>query len=235
MSYNDGYNNSGNGGGRHGAADDYYSGNGQNDSYDNRGGNNYSSGGGNSGYDNRGSGGNEGRYNDTRYDDNSQSRYSSQNDNYNGALSHAQQHDSGDNSSLFSQALSFLNQNKDRISNSNINEEQAVKAHQSLYGGGSGGNTQHDSQTLGAGAAMQALKMFTSQGSSGGSGVSAGGDKNQLIGLAMAQASKLWDQQGGSAVCSFALNPLREVQFTNYRPSSPATSNLPSTPPRRWP
>jgi hypothetical protein len=80
MSYND-YN----GGGGHGARDEYYSDNRRDDGY----------------------GRSEGRYNDTRYDDTAQNRYSSQNDDYSGALSHAQQHDndSDKNSSFFSQAL----------------------------------------------------------------------------------------------------------------------------------
>lgn len=38
-----------------------------------------------------------------------------------------------------------------------------VGAHQAMYGGGQGGQQQgnHSSETVGAGAAMQALKMFT--------------------------------------------------------------------------
>lgn len=71
-----------------------------------------------------------------------------------------------------------------------------------MYGSGSS-NEKHDSNTVGAGAAMQALKMFAggneSSGSSGG-----GMDKNKLIGLAMAQAGKLWDEKngsGGDVVC----------------------------------
>jgi hypothetical protein len=71
-----------------------------------------------------------------------------------------------------------------------------------MYGSG-GDNKTHDSNTVGAGAAMQALKMFTGGGNSGSSG-NEGGDKNKLIGLAMAQAGKLWDEKngsGGNVVC----------------------------------
>lgn len=71
-----------------------------------------------------------------------------------------------------------------------------MQSHQQLYNGGGGGygqeQQQHDSKSLGAGAAMQALKMFTS----GGGGSS--GDKNEFIGMAMAQASKLWEEKSGS-------------------------------------
>ena len=64
-------------------------------------------------------------------------------------------------------------------------------------------------QTIGAGAAMQALKMFTgggehAQGMGGhGSGMGAGSagggsSEGKFIGMAMAQASKLFDEQSGS-------------------------------------
>ncbi|GAD94252.1 hypothetical protein AFUA_8G05650 [Paecilomyces variotii No. 5] len=211
MSYRDDYNDRseyGRGGGGGGYGRDEYSDNNRRDDYGSRGGD-YGGGreGGNYGssrndeYESRGGSGGD-RYNDTRYDDTPHNRYSSQDDDYSGAVSHAQRHDddSDKNSSFFSQAVSFLNQNKDRVSsNSDIDEEQAVKAHKSLFGGGGDSNQQHDSQSVGAGAAVQALKTFT-QGGSGGSGLGGGGDeKSQLIGMAMAQASKLWDQQGGNA------------------------------------
>ena len=115
-------------------------------------------------------------------------------------MSHAQQHSSSsEDSSLFSSALGFLQGNKQQIGNSNLDESQAVKAHQNVYGGGGQGQ-QHDSQTLGAGAAMQALKMFTGGGAgSGGQGSQGGGNsQNQFIGMAMGQASKLFDQQSAS-------------------------------------
>ncbi|EFW17891.1 conserved hypothetical protein [Coccidioides posadasii str. Silveira] len=51
----------------------------------------------------------------------------------------------------------------------------------------------HDADFLGNGAALQALKMFTS--GEGQQSQSGGHDQNKLIGLAMAQAGKLWDQQ----------------------------------------
>lgn len=76
-----------------------------------------------------------------------------------------------------------------------------MKAHQSLYGSGGSGE-KYDEKSLGAGAAMQALKMFTSgQGDSG----SGGHDQNKFIGIAMAQAGKLWEEQnqGGNVVCFY--------------------------------
>lgn len=65
-----------------------------------------------------------------------------------------------------------------------------------MYGSGSSSNQQHDSSTVGAGAAVQALKMFAGSGSGGGS--DGGLDKNKLIQLAMSQAGKLWDEKSGS-------------------------------------
>ena len=99
---------------------------------------------------------------------------------------------SGSSSDLFSTALSFLSSRKSQYEEQpDVDEEHMVQSHQALYNNQDEGQ-QHDSKSLGAGAAMQALKMFTS-GSGGSSG-----DKNEFIGMAMAQASKLWDQKSGS-------------------------------------
>lgn len=131
------------------------------------------------------------------------SNYQQSGDNeYEGALSHAHQHssyggNSSDESSLFSNALGFLNGNKQKIAeDEDIDESQAIHAHQAMYGEGRH-QQQHSSETVGAGAAMQALKMFTSGGSgAGGTGSQGGGNsQNQFIGMAMAKASSLFDQQ----------------------------------------
>jgi hypothetical protein len=89
--------------------------------------------------------------------------------------------------------VNFL-QNSQGSSN-DVDEQQAANAHQAMYGSGDPSNQQHDSTSIGAGAAMQALKMFT--GSNGG-GSDGGMDKNKLIGLAMSQAGKFFDSQTGS-------------------------------------
>ncbi|KAL8711270.1 MAG: hypothetical protein Q9225_007139, partial [Loekoesia sp. 1 TL-2023] len=114
-------------------------------------------------------------------------------------MHHAQQHSSSSNdSSLFSSALGMLSGNKHSYANEDIDEQSAVQAHQSLYGDTSSSGRQHNSETMGAGAAMQALKMFTGGGGQqqeqhhqGGGG----GSQNAFIGMAMGQASKLFDQQ----------------------------------------
>lgn len=131
------------------------------------------------------------------------SNYQQSGDNeYQGALSHAHQHsssggNSSDESSLFSNALGFLSGNKQKIAqDDDIDESQAINAHQAMYGEGRQ-QQQHGSETVGAGAAMQALKMFTGGGSgAGGAGSHSGGNsQNEFIGMAMAQASKLFDQK----------------------------------------
>merc|ERR1712230_23908 len=112
-------------------------------------------------------------------------------DDLTGAAEHAERHagSSGD-SSLFSSILSSLGQNKQSIGNSNLNEQDAVQSHQQFFG--NGGGSQADSGSMGAAAAMQALKMF----SGGGSGnTQQGNSQNAFVGMAMAEASKLFDNQ----------------------------------------
>jgi hypothetical protein len=111
-------------------------------------------------------------------------------------VSHAENH-GGSSSSYFNEAANYLQQQHGNISNQDIDQEHMVNSHQKFYGGG-GGDAPASSNELGAGAAMQALKAFTSGGSGGGGG------QNQLIGLAMAEAEKLFDQQSanGNAVSS---------------------------------
>jgi hypothetical protein len=159
--------------------------------------------GGNNNY-----GGNQGGYNNqgssSGYGEQTQSHHNRRNsnnsDDFSSAAQHAQEHhDSGASGSLFNSALNFIKERKSQYNDSEVDEEHAVNSHQAMYGSGSGSG-QHDSQTLGAGAAMQALKMFTGGSSSGSDG---GMDKNKLIGLAMAQAGKLWEEKNssGNVVC----------------------------------
>jgi hypothetical protein len=84
--------------------------------------------------------------------------------------------------------MSFLNNNKHSAQSEDLDEDRLQQSHQQLYQQGGGGQ-QHDASSLGAGAAMQALKMF-SGGGSGGSG-----SQSQMVGMAMQEASKLFDQQ----------------------------------------
>lgn len=145
-------------------------------------------------------GGGGGRGSDNYYNANPSESYTD--DDRSAALSHAQQHGASadDDSSIFSHALDFLGGNKTAIAAQNdIDEQAAIGAHQAVYGGGEGGQ-KHSSETMGAGAALQALKMFTGgSGVGGGSGSHGAGGNSQakLIGMAMGQASKLWEVQSG--------------------------------------
>ncbi|KAJ5566473.1 hypothetical protein N7535_008111 [Penicillium sp. DV-2018c] len=132
------------------------------------------------------------------------------------AVNHASEHHSSEDKSLFSTALSFLTKDDKNTSNTDLDEQQVVNAHQAMYGSGSSSSQKHDSSTVGAGAAIEALKMFTSGGKDDG-----GMDKNKLIGLAMAQAGKLWDEKNGnggnvSGDKQSAINSAAEVALKMY-------------------
>ncbi|WVF69820.1 hypothetical protein IAT40_004599 [Kwoniella sp. CBS 6097] len=116
--------------------------------------------------------------------------------NENTAVSAANAHanNGDDNSNLFSTAMSFLGgMNKD---DNDVDEDRVQQEHQQAYGQGNASNMSANS--IGAAAAMQALKSFTSGGSpAAGSG---GGDmQSKMIGMAMSEAAKLFDQSGGAA------------------------------------
>ncbi|KAL3478946.1 hypothetical protein BJX99DRAFT_223265 [Aspergillus californicus] len=118
-------------------------------------------------------------------------------DDLNPAVSHASAHSNNEDSSLFSQALNFVKERKSAgAADDDLDEDHVVNSHRRYEEGGNN----MDSRDLGAGAAMQALKMFTS-----GSGQQTGGgqDKNAFIGMAMAQAGKMWEEKSGKgeAVC----------------------------------
>ncbi|KAK5088117.1 hypothetical protein LTS08_004824 [Lithohypha guttulata] len=123
--------------------------------------------------------------------DNSSGGYPSTNDEFGQAAQHASNHRPGD-ADMFSSAMSFLSGNQQRIQNEDYDEDRIQQSHQQLYQHGGSGQ-QFDSQSLGAGAAMQALKTF--QG--GNNGKQQGGGQAQMISLAMQEASKLFDQQSG--------------------------------------
>ncbi|KAL2818095.1 hypothetical protein BJX63DRAFT_419372 [Aspergillus granulosus] len=107
----------------------------------------------------------------------------------------------------------FVKERKGNYNDDDVDEEHAVNSHKRYE---EGGNTM-DSRDLGAGAAMQALKLFNQ-----GSGQETGGgkDKNAFIGLAMAQASKMWDEKAGKGEASgdkqSAVNSAAEMAFKMY-------------------
>jgi len=111
----------------------------------------------------------------------------------------AQSHGSGE-SDLFSQGLSFV---KGQLGSGSINpqsheiDEDGLKdAHTQAYQNGNASSL--PASSLGAAAAMQAIKNFTSGGGSS-SGSSGGNMQSKLIGMAMAEASKLFESQGAAS------------------------------------
>lgn len=95
--------------------------------------------------------------------------------------------------------MSFLNSGGAQ-DNEDLDEDGIADAHQKAY-------SQQDTsamppKSLGAAAAMQALKQFTSSGATPGEThqqqSSGGGLQTKLISMAMAEAAKLFDQNGGA-------------------------------------
>ncbi|KAJ5404312.1 hypothetical protein N7509_004183 [Penicillium cosmopolitanum] len=146
-------------------------------------------------------------FRDTRY--NGPPSYSNENqhDDFSSAAHHASQEHSSEDRSFFDSALSFVKERRSEYADTSkyeVDEAHAMNAHQAMYGGGSDERS-HDSGTVGAGAAMQALKMFTG----GGSGV-----------VVRMGASKLWDEKNASGNVSgdkqSAVNSAAEMALKMY-------------------
>src|ERR1700753_3719129 len=80
---------------------------------------------------------------------------------------------------MFQNAMGFLEQNHHQISQGGVDEQAAVQSHQAVTQGD--GSQQHDANTLGMAAGVDALKAFTSGGGSGGGQF--GGVESMLGGL----------------------------------------------------
>ncbi|KIY51280.1 hypothetical protein FISHEDRAFT_37346, partial [Fistulina hepatica ATCC 64428] len=105
-------------------------------------------------------------------------------------IAKTKQYGEGDHG-LVSSALSFVQSNKSQHTES-VDEDHVTNAHKQAYEEGRAGEMSANS--MGAAAAMQALKKFTSCGGSASSG-----SQSDLIGLAIKEASSLFDSAGGSA------------------------------------
>ncbi|KAJ9648421.1 hypothetical protein H2201_000756 [Coniosporium apollinis] len=140
--------------------------------------------------------------------------YGGYSDDFSGAEDRALEYagDSADRS-LFASALGGLAGRRQNLRDEDLDEDDAVRQHRSLYGDGDGergfgggyGGGQASSGNLGAAAAMQALKMFTG-GSGGGHSAAQGQSQNAFIGMAMGQAAKLFDQQAAAGKTSPGAN-----------------------------
>ena len=89
--------------------------------------------------------------------------------------------------------MSHLGQSSGSHSGDNIDPAQMQQSHQALYQGAGNGGGPHTANTLGAGAAMQALKMFA-----GGQSGQGGSSQSQLISTAMSEAGRLFDSQSAA-------------------------------------
>ncbi|SCZ99032.1 BZ3500_MvSof-1268-A1-R1_Chr7-1g09363 [Microbotryum saponariae] len=103
---------------------------------------------------------------------------------------------SGEDEGMFAQAMHFVKQGQHE--NNDIDEQAAQQAHAQAYGDQDSSNM--STNGLGAAAALQAMKKFTSgnQGQQQSQSSGGGGFQAQLISQAMAEASKLFDQNGGT-------------------------------------
>jgi len=120
--------------------------------------------------------------------------------NHDEAVRNAEESGSGD-SSLFSSALSFVNQNKS-AQEEPLNDEEVTRAHDKVYK--ENDTSGMSSKLLGSAAALEIVKRFTggsssSHGTSGSSSHGGGSTTTQLISMAMAEATKLFDKSGGKA------------------------------------
>lgn len=134
----------------------------------------------------------------------------------NTAQQHASQENGNKDSDLFSSAVGFLKKRmQDNDPKDDVDENKAQKAHETAYNQQQAGSM--DARSMGAAAAMQAFKSFTSGGASGQS--QGGGDfQSKLIGcdtatlgtevsifltyvpassMAMKEASSLFEKSGG--------------------------------------
>jgi len=113
-------------------------------------------------------------------------------------ISNAAQHaanESGQDPGLFHQAMSHIQQVQTQ-GNTDVDEDPIQQAHDQAYNQNNGSSL--GANSMGAAAAMQALKMFTG-GQASSQSSAAGGSQSAMIGMAMSQAAKLFDQSGGSA------------------------------------
>ncbi|KAL2756583.1 hypothetical protein ACRALDRAFT_1062314 [Sodiomyces alcalophilus JCM 7366] len=98
----------------------------------------------------------------------------------------------GDND-LFSSVLGALGQKKGQVEKEDIDEDDILSKYKKFAGGEAGPKEQADEKSLGAAAAMQALKLFNSGDTKGQKNTQGG-----FLGLAMAEASKLFDDNAKS-------------------------------------
>ncbi|KAG8889847.1 hypothetical protein FRB98_002496 [Tulasnella sp. 332] len=117
------------------------------------------------------------------------------------AVQQATQHTGGQDSSYYQNAVNHINSGAPVTPS--LDHDRVESDHAEAYGGNP---SSLPAAGMGAAAAMQAFKMFTSGGAggaaggAGGAGAAGGGDmKSKMLSMAMSEASKLFDAKGGAA------------------------------------
>ncbi|KAH6609211.1 hypothetical protein Trco_002557 [Trichoderma cornu-damae] len=100
---------------------------------------------------------------------------------------------SSGNSDIFSSIINSIGQKKSHLANGEIDEQETIRKHKQSYEQDA---DNLDSSSLGAAAALQALKKFT-QGETGSNQ-----SQGAFLGLAMSEASKLFDSKAANGKVS---------------------------------
>lgn len=129
--------------------------------------------------------------------------------NYNSAIDEAAKHaPEGEDKSFFASALGMVMGKEKQLEEEDVDEDEYVNSHKKIYGGHQQEQVA-DSRSIGAAAAMQALKKFTSGDVSSGHGSSGGGaagGQNAFIGMAMAECVKLFDSKSSQGALASGAN-----------------------------
>lgn len=113
------------------------------------------------------------------------------------AVQAAAQHAGSQDTAIFQNAVNHINSGPPATPS--LDHQEVEDAHTEAYGNGNAAAL--GASGMGAAAAMQAFKMFTSHGGSAASAAGGGGGntQSQLLSMAMAEASKLFDQGGAAS------------------------------------
>ncbi|KAK4170102.1 hypothetical protein QBC43DRAFT_282695 [Cladorrhinum sp. PSN259] len=106
-----------------------------------------------------------------------------------------------DDKNYFKNILGELNGKKGDLEQEDIDEEDAITSHRSIFDPSTPTPSHTSSSSLGSAAALQALKLFNSSSNAPNPSDTAK-SQNAFVGLAMAQAAKLFDKQSAEGTVS---------------------------------
>ncbi|KAK4462076.1 hypothetical protein QBC42DRAFT_297159 [Cladorrhinum samala] len=105
-----------------------------------------------------------------------------------------------DDKTFFKGILGHIDEKKDKLEEEDIDEEEAITSHRSLFSSAAPTPSSPSSSLLGSAAALEALKLFNSSPNTPAPATPQ--SQNAFIGLAMAQAAKLFDQKSAQGQVS---------------------------------